>query len=282
MKKSEVCHDQFFTKLKVVKLCLELISKFVVDVDIFIEPSAGSGNFYNQLPANKRIGLDIESQFQEIIECDFLKWDLPNNLLGEKVCFVGNPPFGKNSSLAIKFFNRSALLGDSICFILPRTFRKSSVINRLNEFFHLQHQIILPENSFELIDGTSYSVPTVFQIWIKKDFKREKIKTNSKHPDWEWTSKEYANISIRRVGINAGKVFNHTNVSESSHYFLKTKDIDKVFNNLKSIFEEQWNPKTCSNLSCKYDTAGNPSLSKAEIVKEYRNLMLNQTCKYKI
>ena len=32
---------------------------------------------------------------------------------------VGNPPFGKISSIAIKFFNKSAEYADCIAFIIP-------------------------------------------------------------------------------------------------------------------------------------------------------------------
>ena len=38
----------------------------------FIEPSAGSGSFLKILPKNKRIGIDIEPRFDEIIKQDYL------------------------------------------------------------------------------------------------------------------------------------------------------------------------------------------------------------------
>ena len=37
------------------------------------------------------------------------------------------PPFGKVSSLAIRFFNKCAQFSDVIAFIIPRTFNKVSV-----------------------------------------------------------------------------------------------------------------------------------------------------------
>ena len=52
---------------------------------------------------------------------------------------VGNPPFGKISSIAIKFFNKSAEYADCIAFIIPRTFKRVSVQNKLNLNFHLMY-----------------------------------------------------------------------------------------------------------------------------------------------
>ena len=45
---------------------------------------------------------------------------------------LGNPPFGKNCSLAIKFFNKAAEFADLIAFIIPRTFKRISIQNKLN------------------------------------------------------------------------------------------------------------------------------------------------------
>ena len=56
---------------------------------------------------------------------------------------IGNPPFGKNSSLAISFFNKAAEFSDIIAFILPQTFSKDSVKNRLNLSFFLIMEVIL-------------------------------------------------------------------------------------------------------------------------------------------
>jgi|ETNvirnome_2_300_1030623.scaffolds.fasta_scaffold07921_4 hypothetical protein len=269
MKKSEVSHDQFFTNKSTALYCLELVSKHVNKVDLFIEPSAGTGNFYKNLPVNKRLGIDIVKQSPDIIESDFLIWDLPAKYLNKDICFVGNPPFGRNSNLAVKFFNHAAKIGNCICFILPRTFRKDMIINRLDRYYHLKHQELLPEAIFELKDGTGYSVPTVFQIWTKKSFKRKIIKRKSIHNDWEWVHQDNANMSIRRVGVNAGKIFNHSNVNVNSHYFIKSKNKNVLYDRFDKIFEKIWDPKKCNINSSKYDTAGNPSLNKSDIVREY-------------
>ena len=78
---------------------------------------------------------------------DFFDFDY-NQYRGEKILTLGNPPFGKNASLAQKFFNRSAIYSDAIAFLIPRTFRKASMINRLNRNFHCIFDETVPENQF--------------------------------------------------------------------------------------------------------------------------------------
>ena len=59
MKKTDVVHDQFFTKKSVAKSCLLHLKQFIGDDLFFVEPSAGSGNFLNLLPRDSRLGIDI-------------------------------------------------------------------------------------------------------------------------------------------------------------------------------------------------------------------------------
>lgn len=100
---------------------------------MFLEPSAGNGVFYNLFPQNK-YGIDLNPQNDQIIKMDFF-----NYLVSDKnVITIGNPPFGKNSSLAVKFFNHAAQFSNMICFIVPKTFQKYSIKQKLNNRFFLQ------------------------------------------------------------------------------------------------------------------------------------------------
>ena len=73
--------DQFFTPSETAEYCYqksnEIIGKCGDDVTnyTYVEPSAGNGNFLKVLPANKRIGLDIEPRDNEVFKQDFLDWD---------------------------------------------------------------------------------------------------------------------------------------------------------------------------------------------------------------
>jgi predicted RNA methylase len=131
--------DQFYTKSEIAKKCIDTVEKLCnfSNYDIILEPSAGCGTFLDLLPIDKRIGLDIDPKLPEIIKQDFLSF-IPNK--NHTYLIIGNPPFGKNSSLAIKFFNISAEFSSVIAFILPRTFKKASIINKLNDKFNLIYE----------------------------------------------------------------------------------------------------------------------------------------------
>ena len=85
---------------------------------------------------------------------------------------LGNPPFGKQSSLARKFIKKLSIFCDSISFILPKSFRKNSYKNTFPLNFHLVKEIDIDTNAFT-INGKEHNVPCIFQIWIKKTINRE-------------------------------------------------------------------------------------------------------------
>lgn len=187
----------------------------------------------------------------------FLQWQPKTNNNGNTIV-VGNPPFGKNASLAVRFFNHAATFSRRIAMIFPRTFRKDSIVNRLNRYFHLDDEMLLPDHSFEF-NGRSCSVPTVFQIWTFYSFMREVRCPPKTHIDFSFVTPELAEFAIQRVGANAGRVkWDVHSVSPNSHYFLRTNApmSSKIFQTI------DWSP-------VKYNTAGNPSLSKADIVNLY-------------
>jgi predicted RNA methylase len=169
--------DQFYTNETIAENCYKEILKLInLENYKLIEPSAGTGSFLKQFH-NNYIALDLEPKLENIIQQDFFDFELTelNNPSNDKIITIGNPPFGKNSSLAIKFFNKSAKYSDYICMILPKTFKKDSVVNKLDLNFHLIKETILPKNSFVFNEET-YDVKCVFQIWKKKDIKRKIIK----------------------------------------------------------------------------------------------------------
>ena len=249
--------DQYYTKKEIAEQCYKMLIEFISDNNLketrFLEPSAGTGAFYDLLPKNNRLGIDIDPKIDEIIPYNFLDYSLPF----DDYITIGNPPFGKNSSLAIKFFNKSAKHSSVIAFIVPKTFKKDSVVNRLDKFFELKFEYDLPIYSFEF-ESKDYDVPCVFQIWIKCVNPREKINGVYTHNDFSFITKELADFAIQRVGVNAGAIKeNFTNCSSSSHYFIKCSP--EILDTFKMI---NWD-------TIKYNTAGNPSISKTELINLY-------------
>ena len=171
--------DQYYTKHSIAAACIDKLD--LNAYDLIIEPSAGAGAFSQYLPKNKLIAIDIEPDDASAIKMDFLDTRPP---LDYKYLVVGNPPFGKNSSLAKKFFNHAANFADVIGFILPRTFRKAKTQNRLNKNFHLISEEILPANSFHLPSGEEFDVSCVFQIWEKRSEERKLIFLEEEHEDF--------------------------------------------------------------------------------------------------
>jgi hypothetical protein len=169
--------DQFYTHPEISKRFVDKVDEIydLSSYDHVIEPSMGEGFIYEHLPSN-RIGLDIEKNHPDCLEGDFFNWK-PEKigityepLLGEspRIIFVGNPPFGRNSTLAIDFFHHAAQYGDDICFIIPSTWGKYSIQRRLPSDFGLYYEAVLPEYSF-IFNGNPYGVRCVAQCWSRKD-----------------------------------------------------------------------------------------------------------------
>lgn len=169
--------DQFFTKKNVAFLCwtslvpivTELTNKKIQDL-FFIEPSVGDGVFYDLVPSRiNKIGIDIDSRRKNFVETDFLHWN-SNSIVSHKksdVVIFGNPPFGKRGELAIKFFNKSTEIADTIAFIVPIIFRKFFVQKKLPIEWKWVYSTELPRGSFWTDKMETYEVNTEFQIWTR-------------------------------------------------------------------------------------------------------------------
>lgn len=286
--------DQFFTKPDVALGCVKILDKITPlnTFNIILEPSFGEGAFVDAI--NKKykgtlLFYDIDANNEEHRK-DFLKnisyipkesfhierqMESPNS----RILTIGNPPFGKNSSLAVAFFNQASRFSDVIAFIVPKTFCKDSLVDKLDRNFFLIHENVIEDDGF-IFKAKTYNVPCVYQIWFHYSFfhhigkeqptnslrnlKKTKIDTPS---DFIFvTPQDNPDFAIRRVGVNAGKIFTSkaNECSKESHFFIKCK-IDKVnvLSNLKSLVLEK--------SECKYNTAGCPSISKNELCIMYNS-----------
>jgi hypothetical protein len=176
--------DKFYTIPAISEKCLTSIGSLYnwSDWDLVIEPSAGNGSFLTRIPTAKKLGIDISPEHDDIIKQDFLTYNPPSDT--GKILVVGNPPFGRVSSLAIKFFNHASKWADVIAFIIPRTFRRVSVHNKLNTNFHLIFDEEIP------MEPCAFSPPMMakccFQIWEKNATKRTIVELSTSHDDWDF------------------------------------------------------------------------------------------------
>jgi len=229
----EISLDQFNTLPDVAKFCWISFKNFLKKEKVtlsnynIIEPSAGSGSFYDLLPENNRIGIDVEKFRPEYIQQDFLTW-LPE--VGDKPCLaIGNPPFGYRGWLALAFLNRAAEFCDYVGFILPMSFQsdgKGSPKNRVKGMT-LVHSEKLPDDLFVLPSGERKQVNTLWQIWKKGDA--------PKLPDLSLCDEyfELFTVDFRKERLCGMKKINQCDFFLQRTYFTKPPKFVKSFDDVK-------------------------------------------------
>lgn len=266
--------DQFYTKKEIAEKCLTILREKVNinNYDCCLEPSAGTGSFYKILPINKRIGLDIEPKCEGVKKINYFDY---NPDTSKKYLVIGNPPFGRVSSIAIKFFNKSAEFADCIAFIIPRTFKRVSVQNKLDLKFTLLYSEDLPLKP--CCFTPEMSAKCCFQIWIKTNEQRKKIVYNSSHKDFTFlkygpkdergqpTPPDGADFVMKAYGSNCGELkFDNLSIlrPKSWHWIKSNISINILKKRLNSL-----------DYSISRDTVRQDSIGQKEVIYLYE-------CKY--
>ncbi len=267
--------DKFYTIPSYSKKCIDKVFELYdkTKFDLIVEPSAGNGSFFNQLEFENKVGIDISPENENIVKMDFFDYHPPthkNNIL-----VIGNPPFGKVSSIAIKFFNHSSKWSNVIAFIIPRTFRRPSVQNKLNKMFHLTYDEDV--STKPCCFSPQMMVKCCFQIWEKKEFERPFIDLPTKHEDWEFLSfgpiDEYgqptppngADFAMRAYGGKIGEI-----VKIKLHE-LRPKSWHWIKSNIKK--EELINRFNKLDYSDSLNTARQNSMGRGELVRLYSDFI---------
>lgn len=273
--------DQFYTKQEVaLELCKILKEKLNLNKYTFLEPSAGFGSFVNALRKTfkepKIEAIDLDPKSFDIKQQDFFSYT-PKE---QKIITIGNPPFGKRATLAIKFFNHASKFSDYIAFIVPLQFEKWSVQKNLNKDFKLIFSQILEPNSF-IFSGKDCSIRCCFQIWtmcssdVDLRLKKAPPTTHKSFEMWQYNNtigaRKYFDkqrykwdFAVVRQGFYD---YNHIILQENElnpkiqYIFFKAYD-DKTIVNLKSLDFE--------SLSRKNTTI--PGFGKADVVAEYKRM----------
>lgn len=174
---------------------------------VFLEPAAGNGSFVEALRAvgaKEVIAIDLYPASAGITKANFLDY-APEQ---KRLTTITNPPFGRNNALSIPFFNHAARFSETICFLVPRSWRKWSVTNRLDLNFQLVHdsEVFV---SYEDAAGNPIrkknDLRTCFQIWQRQSLPRKKVVV----PDNALIEKcppEKADLAIRVFGFGCGMV----------------------------------------------------------------------------
>ena len=271
--------DQFYTLPDCSKQCIDTMNQTynLNDYDLVVEPSAGNGSFFNQIIHTSKAGIDLAPQHPAIIQQDFFDYYPPSGKT--HIAVIGNPPFGKNSSLAIKFFNHAAQWADVIAFIIPRTFRKVSVQNKLDKSFHLVHDNDIPNKP--CCFSPPMAVKCCFQIWERRTEQRPFVELPTKHADWTFlpfgpldhngqpTPPNGADFAMRAYGGKIGEI-TKSGLQElrpkSWHWFSSNIDIDELISRFQQL-----------DYSNSLNTARQNSMGRAELVQLYQQYLSNHS-----
>jgi predicted RNA methylase len=201
--------EQYYTPSDLAEKLISEVLGVVPDLAkrTVIEPAGGTGSFIKaaqSIGVTKFLSFDIEPKHSLVKKADFLV----KKFSAKDAVTISNPPFGRNNSLSIPFFNKAAEHSEFICFIVPRSWRKWSVINRLDRRFHLiaDHDILIDyEDDLGERLSSRTSLSTCFQIWQRKAELRPIIKVK----DMGLIAKcgpEEADVALTIFGFGCGKV----------------------------------------------------------------------------
>lgn len=203
--------EQYYTPKgladELVKLTLKAIPR--ATEKSFLEPAGGTGSFIealNMAGITAVTSVDKYPMHPGVIQADFLEWET----MDTDLLTISNPPFGRNNALSVPFFNRAAKFSSHIAFLVPRSWRKWSVQNRLDTRFHLVLDVDVAVQ-YEDVLGAKIAkrndLRTCFQIWEKRLELRPVIAV----PDNGFIQKSSPNdadLAIRVFGYGCGTVMN--------------------------------------------------------------------------
>jgi predicted RNA methylase len=201
--------EQYYTPKDLAEKLISEVAALVPDLPkrTVIEPAGGTGSFIKAAQAigvTDFLSFDIEPKHSLVKKADFLV----KKINAKDAVTISNPPFGRNNSLSIPFFNKAAEHSEFVCFIVPRSWRKWSVINRLDRRFHLiaDHDILIDyEDDLGKRLSSRTNLNTCFQIWQRKTELRPLIKVHDMGLIAKCGPAE-ADVALTIFGFGCGKV----------------------------------------------------------------------------
>lgn len=270
--KRTVAGERYLTPPGLAKRCIDLVAaRFpLADFDLVVEPSAGEGAFFERLPQETRVGVDLDPGHPELVRADFLTWRPAAGV--RRVLTIGNPPFGQRAALAVKFLEHACSYSDVVAFVLPRSFNKYTFQDRVPRTFHLVDS--LECDTFLGPDGRPVEVRAVFQVWQRREELREVVALADAHPDFAMRHAHLSRITAAELaGLRRDYAFtipqvgasfaprDVATVSAGSHWFIRphVPGVRERFDRLDFSFLHGMN-------------TAHTSLSKRDIVAAYAAL----------
>lgn len=237
--------EQYYTPKRLAAELTEILIKTTGTDRDFLEPAGGNGSFVQALQ-NQSVrsiqSVDLHPKHPQVSRADFLTF----TPLGKDLVTISNPPFGRNNALSIPFFNRAADSSEYIAFLVPRSWRKWSVINRLDRRFHIIEDLDVQVNYVtedDLPIGKQNNLRTCFQIWKKQDSLRSVVKIEDRGLIQK-TSPQDADLAIRVFGYGCGQVLrDFPKTPNTTLMFLKVLN-SKVFEVIEGLDYERFTLNT--------------------------------------
>jgi predicted RNA methylase len=238
--------EQYYTPPELaLSLTAELLSlKPELRSARFLEPAGGTGSFIQALTehgVSSVVSVDTHPMHPKVSKQNFLEFT-PE---GDDYVTISNPPFGRNNALSVPFFNHAAKFSSHIAFLVPASWRKWSVTNRLDLNFHLvsDSDVSVIYQDAQGQDITQHDqLRTCFQIWERRPEPRKKVKVPESGLILRSNPSE-ANLAMRVFGYGCGKVINEfPRVKNTTMLYLKVQPgIDEI---LQGLDYERFSTKT--------------------------------------
>lgn len=223
---SQSISDAYFTPEQSAKFCIDVLSdyKWVTANTTTHEPCAGNGSLLAGLPgrviASDLHDYGIGATVENYLEAPSKSPDL----------IFTNPPFGRAGSLALKFLQKAATECNRLAFILPASFRKVSMLDRIPKNFALVGDFPLPDQDYILPDGTTRKVLTTFQLWECSPEKRPSLARIAPYHNYtKRVPPSQAEFAFRTQGASAGRILPGLDYNPASTAFLKG-GLDRIQN----------------------------------------------------
>jgi len=224
MQKRKTGKEQYYTPGWVAEKCTQSMMEIVGNLahqKKWLEPAGGTGTFIECIKSRgiqDIVSYDIEPHHPLVQKTtDFLKEDI-SHLRG---CLVlTNPPFGRLNQLSIPFFNKCAEVADYIGFLVPRSWRKWTITNRLSLNFQVVHDEVFHIN-FVTDDGKEIQgggIDVVFQVWKRQPEKRKKVQIEDRGYLLR-VEREKSDIGITTFGYACGKLIEPSDKKTGTYYY---------------------------------------------------------------
>lgn len=215
---SQSISDAYFTSRASAEFCLDILKErqWVTEQTTTLEPCCGNGSLLTGLPG-KVLCSDLHDYGIGATVENYL--DAPPK--NPDLIFT-NPPFGRAGSLALQFLKKSMSECNRVAFILPSSFRKISLLDRVPTSHNLVADYVLPDQSYLLPDGTTRVVQTTLQLWEVTGKKRPKLSGIAPYQTYtKRVPASDADFAFRTQGASAGKVLDGLSYNPASTAFLK-------------------------------------------------------------